>query len=287
MGSARPRRYYRLRGRGGTKRVRRLPNLHCLWIGRQLTWREQLCLSSWLAYGHSVTLWAYDPVSGVPGDVTIASADDILPRPLIKRRPGGAAFISDRFRYRLLRSRDDATWLDADVLLLRPLDIRSRYVFGWEAADMVGTAVMRLPCDSPVLEDLLNFIEMRVPVPPWWSRKRKSWQRLLGTVGLNLGHEAMPWGTFGPKAFTEFLRRHQLIDRALPIETFYPVHWRKAELYFAAPDAVTPLLTEATIAVHLWNNIVRQRGDHAPPSGSWLAEMCRHYAIPVANSPAM
>jgi Alpha 1,4-glycosyltransferase conserved region len=108
-------------------------------------------------------------------------------------------------------------------------------------------------------------------------------QRLLGLVGLARPHEVLEWGTFGPTAFTAFLRRHGLFDHALPVEVLYPVHWTKTELYFATPDAVTPLLTEATIAVHLGNRIIDTKigRDREPPSGSWLANMCRRYNVMI------
>jgi hypothetical protein len=266
-------------------RVEQLANLHCLWIGQRLGWREQLCLTSWRAHGHAVTLWAYEPLDGVPPGVVIAPADDILPRTILGGRTE-PPLLSDRFRYLLLRSHDGVTWFDTDVLLLRPLDNALPYLYAWEAPDLLGAGIIRLPSRSPALRDLVKFVEKRAPVPPWWPFRKRLRQYLRGFLGRHETPERMKWGTFGPIALTAYLRRHRLLDQAQPAEVFYPIHWTQTGLYFEIPDAVTPLLSQATIGVHLWNKIIREQYDFAPPPGSWLAEMCRRYDVAISGPPA-
>ena len=267
-----------------------LPEIHSLWIGPRLAWVELLSLHSWLAHGHRVTLWCYDPVEGAPNGVRIADAAAILPKSSITRHrmTGSVALFSNRFRYHLLQ-RQPVTWLDTDVVLLRPLIDMSPYLFGWETPTSICTAVMRLPPDSPVLCDLIELAEARIPVPKWWSFEKKLRQYLKALIGRPDRAEDLEWGSFGPIALTDFLLRRGLTDRALPIEAFYPIHWDDISLFFATPDAVSAHLTDKTIGVHLWSSSAIQnlwsspnaqnRRNATPPGDSWIGSMCKRYDV--------
>jgi hypothetical protein len=104
--------------------------IHSLWIGERLSWIELVSLRSWLEHGHQVTLWCYDPIEGVPNGICTADAGTILPKTSIirHRQTRSVALFSNRFRYHLLR-RTAATWLDSDMVLLRPLNDTSPYLF--------------------------------------------------------------------------------------------------------------------------------------------------------------
>jgi hypothetical protein len=123
-----------------------LAEIHSLWIGERLSWIERVSIHSWLEHGHRVTLWCFDPIEGVPNGVSIADAATILPKTSIirHRQTQSVSLFSNRFRYHLLK-RMPATWLDSDMVLLRPLNDASPYLFGWEMATRIGTAVLRLP----------------------------------------------------------------------------------------------------------------------------------------------
>jgi len=258
-----------------------LPDHHTLWIGPRLTWLERLSLCSWLKQGHHVVLWCYEPIEGVPAGVQLADAGAILSKDSITRhcQTGSVAFFANRFRYHLLR-RQHATWLDADVVLLRPLDSTCPYLFGWETPTSICNAVMRLPSESPVLKDLIHLTDASVPLPGWWSLKHRLYQRLMGLFGSHERGEDMNWGSFGPWALTYFIERWNLAGYAMPIETFYPIHWSDYSLFFASPDAISRRLNNKTIGVHLWSSSsIGERRYEPPPVNSWLAMMCERYAV--------
>ncbi len=259
-----------------------MSDLHALWIGRRLGWLVRLCLSSWISHGHRVTLWAYEPIDDVPDGVNVESAQAILPVTTIVRHraTGSFSLFSNRFRYHLL-TRQAATWLDTDVVLLRPLQGRDPYLFGWQQPDVINGAVLRLPGDSPVLSDLKKLADAKVPMPPWWSRKRKFLQLARAAVGLHQRKEDMIWGTFGPRALTDAIRRHRLDELAAPQEVYYPVSWDETGLFYGPAAGVQARITPATVAVHLWHSseAMRVHGHASPPAGSFLAEMCARYGI--------
>jgi len=255
-----------------------LPDLHSLWIGKRLPWVQRLCLCSWIRHGHRVKLWCYEPVEGVPAGAS--DAESILPNASIMRhRPtGSVALFADRFRYHLLQ-RQSATWFDADMVLLRPLADTRPYLFGWETSTSICTAVMRLPPGSPVLCDLTRLTDARVPIPAWWTLRQRLRQRFAALRGRHQPGETMKWGSFGPRALTYYLDKRDLADRALPIETFYPIHWDDVSLFLATPDAVSPRLTLTTLAVHLWSSSKMGERKELPPRNSWLGTMCERHDI--------
>jgi hypothetical protein len=268
-----------------------LSDLHSLWIGSRLSWLEQLYLASWLAHGHRVVLWTYQTVEEIPHGVEVRNAREILPASAITfhRSSGSVSLFSNRFRYNLFQ-RHQATWVDTDVLLLRHLADPSPYLFAWEVRDSICNAVLRLPSNSRALRDLLSLTAARVPVPHWWPLKDRIRQHMRGLVRRHQVAEDMPWGTFGPRALTETLRRHRLTDRALRSETFYPFLWTETAQFYGPADLVEARLTEWTLAIHLWSTSsllatpeVAKKRNAPPPSGSWIAGKCAAYGVDTGH----
>lgn len=263
------------------------PDLHSLWIGPRLTWLERLCLVSWLAHGHRAVLWTYRPVERVPPGVEVRNAREILSKSAITfhRGSGSVSLFSNRFRYHLLQ-RFPATWVDTDVLLERSLTDLP-YLFGWEGPDKICSAVLRLPSGSPALRRLLALTDARVPVPHWWPLRCRLKQHLLGLLHWHEPAENMEWGTFGPRALVETLRRLKLTNRALPSDVFYPILWFETPLFYELPHIVEARLTDRTQAVHLWSTssimttpeMAEKR--KAPPPESWIGGKCAAYGIEI------
>ena len=265
--------------------MKAFPDLHSLWIGPRLTWLERLCLVSWLAHGHRAVLWTYQPVEKVPHGVEVRNAREILSESAITfhRGSGSVSLFSNRFRYHLLQ-RYPVTWVDTDVLLVRPL-ADSPYLFGWEGPDKICSAVLRLPSGSQALRDLLALTDARVPVPHWWPLRYRLKQRLLGLLNWHIPAENMEWGTFGPRALVQTLRHLDLTNRALPSDVFYPILWFETPLFYEPSHIVEARLTDRTQAVHLWSTssimttpeMAEKR--NSPPPGSWVRDKCAAYGI--------
>jgi hypothetical protein len=258
-------------------------DLHTLWIGPRLPWLERLCLASWVRHGHVVTLWTYQQFEGVPAGVQIRDARQILPESAITahRYSGSFALFSNRFRYHLLR-RSPVTWLDADIFLLHPLVFASSYLFARETSDSVCNAVLRLPPQALALQDLVAFVDSRVPTPPWWPLKDRLFQRARGLFDRHVPAEDLEWGTFGPRALTHVLGRHGLTGHALDSDVFYPILWYETALFFRPPEQVVARFTERTVAVHLWSSgsllaTPEMKGVRSRPPAldSWIADQCR------------
>jgi hypothetical protein len=261
--------------------------LHSLWIGPRLGWLERLSVSSWLAHGHRAVLWTYHPIEGVPRGVDIRDARAILPESAITYHSfsGSVSLFSNRFRYHLFQ-RCSATWFDSDVFLLRPFINVSPYVYAWETAASICNAVLRLPAGSPALRDLLTFTDASVPVPRWWPLKSRVAQRARALVGRHARPQELEWGTFGPRALSEILRRRGLTGHALPRETFYPIIWTETAMLYAPREVVEARITPRTVGVHLWSTssgiatpaVLTLRNRPSPPE-SWIGAQCTTYGI--------
>ena len=107
------------------------PDVVTFWHG-PLDRLRTTCLRSQVAAGHKVTVYSFDPLPGLPDGVGNAEAEAILPHSFSERlrppEPDGSwrdwtiLQFSDFFRMRLMAERA-GLWLDADVLLLKPIEI--------------------------------------------------------------------------------------------------------------------------------------------------------------------
>lgn len=243
-----------------------------LWIGDRLGPLERACLRSFTTRGVEYHLWCYRAPDGVPEGVTVRNAAEILPlNAIIRHRSGSVALFANRFRYELQR-RGIGLWVDTDVYLLRPLPSLTDAVFAWETPGRLGNAVLRLPADSPLIESLLAvFAEDQVP--PWLPLRARAaaswrlWRR--GKTGL----PDMPWGAAGPSALTYLVGAAGGLDRALPSDMFYPAPWSKAHWIADPALGLDDVAGDRTIAVHLWNELIKGFKDRPARRGSFLHQL--------------
>ena len=97
----------------------------------------------------------------MPDGIGNAEAEAILPQCLFRRlrppQPDGSwrdwtmLQFSDFFRMRLMAERA-GLWLDADVLLLKPVEIDpAKPYFAWERPRQLGNSVLYLPPDDAIV----------------------------------------------------------------------------------------------------------------------------------------
>lgn len=245
-----------------------------LWIGESLGAVERACLRSVLRQGHRLTLYCYGPAAGVPEGVVVEDAGKIIPETEIFHHDAGSVgHFSDWFRYEL-QSRGLGTWIDTDVYLLRPLDEKRAYLFGEQAPAVLNNAVLRLPQDSPILPGLLRPFRERV-TPAWLPFRVRLTAKLreLAKGRADLGR--LPWGSTGPQALTALAREYSMMSEALPSDVFYPIAWQKAAWILDPRIALQDVVSERTVAVHLWNECIRTFKDKPAPEGSFLHRLQR------------
>ena len=243
-----------------------------LWIGPSIGRLERACMRSVLRHGHELTLYCYDEPAGVPEGVELRDAADVLPRDeIVRHHTGSVSLFSNRFRYELQRL-GSGVWLDADVYMVASLDDARPHLFGLYETDVVNGAVLRLPADSPLLAELLELVEER-RVPSWlpWGERRAARRRLRATGRAGLAE--MPWGSAGPHALTALARRHRLLGAAAARAVFYPVHWLHADWLRDPAVRLDDVIRTQTVAVHLWNERIKEFKERPAAPGSFLARL--------------
>ena len=257
-------------------------HLNTLWFGGKLGYLEQLSIQSALHAGHQLTIWSYasDTLDNVPAGVPVRDAREVLSDPRRTRLFDGKfkALGSDFFRYEIFQHRL-GYWMDLDVIVLKPFEFTTPHVFGWESATSINGAVLQIPHDSPVLQELRSIPE-RNWRPPFFGPRRTLLyyrQRLRGDVEL----EDLPWGVAGPAMITHLARKHRLLDQVQPLKTFYPLPYHDAEKLFDDASVVEGLLSEETFAIHMWNSRIHKFAGSPPPVGSYIAEACKRFGVKV------
>ena len=256
------------------------PDVVTFWHGR-LDALRQTCLRSQVAAGHKVTVYSFDPLPGLPDGVGNAEAEAILPHAFSERlrppQPDGSwrdwtlLQFSDFFRMRLMAERA-GLWLDADVLLVRPVEIDlAKPYFAWERPRQLGNSVLYLPPDDGIVRAFANLIAQDELTPDWLALRHRLTFALRRWRGRTNRLADIRVAIFGPAALTALARREGELQYALPKRSFYAVH-AEPKLFFEPTNYAALLADPAIIGLHI---SPKGRGGEKPIPGSlyaWAAE---------------
>src|ERR1700761_1281740 len=262
-----------------------LPDIVTFWHGSMDALRRT-CLRSQVAAGHKITVYSFDPIPGLPDGVGNAEAEAILPRAFAERlrppQPDGSwrdwtlLQFSDFFRMRLMAQRAGPEhaqlWLDADVLLLKPIEIDpAKPYFAWERPRQLGNSVLYLPSDDPIVAAFTALLQQDELTPDWLSLRHRLTFALRKLRGGSNRLSDIRVAIFGPAALTALAKRSNELHHALPKDSFYAVH-AEPKLFFEPSDFSKLIANPAIIGFHI---SPKGRGKEAPIAGSlyaWAAE---------------
>ncbi len=191
------------------------PEIVTFWHG-PLDALRRLCLRSQVAAGHKVTVYSFEPLAQLPDGVGNAEAEAILPHSFAERlRPTGPDGVwrdwttlqfSDFFRMRLMAA-NAGLWLDADVLLLKPVEIDpAKPYFAWERPRQLGNSVLYLPPSDPIVAAFASLMQQDELTPDWLALRHRltfALRKLRGSQRLSDVRVAI----YGPAALTALARR--------------------------------------------------------------------------------
>lgn len=253
-----------------------LPDIVTFWHGPMDALR-QTCLRSQLAAGHKVTVYSFDTIPGLPAGVANAEAEAILPHAFSERlrppQPDGSwrdwttLQFSDFFRMKLM-AKGLGLWLDADVLLLRPVEIDpARPYFAWERPRQLGNSVIYLPAQHGIVRAFEELMEQEELTPNWLSLRHRITFMMRRLRGGSNRLSDIRVAIFGPAALTALARRTSELACALPKQSFYAVH-AEPKLFFD-PSSYLGLITDpGIIGLHI---SPKGRGGEKPIPGSLYA----------------
>ncbi len=256
------------------------PDVVTFWHGPLDTLRRT-CLRSQVAAGHKVTVYSFEPLAGLPEGVGNAEAEAILPHAFAEKlRPTGPDGVwrdwttlqfSDFFRMRLM-ARDAGLWLDADVLLLRPIEIDlAKPYFAWERPRQLGNSVLYLPAGDAIVAAFAALMRQDELTPDWLALRHRLTFALRKLRGGSNRLSDVRVAIYGPAALTALARRTSELDYALPKKSFYAVH-AEPKLFFEPLDFSALIGDPGVIGLHI---SPKGRGNQKPLPGSlyaWAAE---------------
>jgi hypothetical protein len=242
---------------------------------------RQTCLRSQLAQGHKVTVFSFGPIANLPNGVVNADAETILPHAFASKlrppqsdgswRDWTVLQFSDFFRMRLM-ARRTGLWLDADVLLVKPVRIDfSRPFFAFEGPRLLGNSVLYLPPDDPIVAAFERLIAQKELTPDWLSLRHRLAHALSGSRGHRGRLSDLGVAIFGPSSLTALARRSGKLHHALPKRSFYAIH-AEPKLFFEPWEFSALIDDPKLIGLHI---SPKDRGDEPPVPGSlhaWAVE---------------
>jgi hypothetical protein len=254
-------------------------NLCALWVGGELSYIERLCLTSMLDTGHKVALYTYLGVPNAPTGVDMRDGREVMPERLVikNKREGSFALGSDFFRYHLLQ-KQLGCWVDTDMVFIKPL-AEADYIFGYETETSIGSGVLKLPADCPIITETLAFAAKRPVIAPWWPVARKWQQYRRWLRGKSRPVDCLEWAIIGPLAVTHFAEKHNLHIRAESVDVFYPNSWMQHMDVFDPAVDITKRFTQWTVGVHLWHTAIKKLKIFDPPAGSFIDQHCKRLVI--------
>jgi len=256
------------------------PDVVTFWHG-PLDGLRLTCLRSQVAAGHNVTVYSFDPLPGLPDGVGNAEAEAILPHSFSERlrppEPDGSwrdwtiLQFSDFFRMRLMAEKA-GLWLDADVLLLKPIEIDPAMpYFAWERRRQLGNSVLYLPANDPIVRAFEDLMEQDDLTPDWLALRHRLTFMLRQLRRRSSGLSDIRVAIYGPAALTALARRSDELQHALSKQSFYAVH-AEPKLFFEPADFSSLLADPEIIGLHI---SPKGRGGEKPIPGSlyaWAAE---------------
>jgi len=259
------------------------PDIVTFWHG-PLDRLRTLCLRSQIAAGHKVTVYSFDPLPGLPDGVGNAEAESVLPHAFSEKlrppqldgswRDWTTLQFSDFFRMRLMAQRA-GLWLDADVLLLKPVEIDSaKPYFAWERPRQLGNSVLYLPPNDPIVLAFEDLMEQEELTPNWLALRHRLTFMLRQLRGGSNRLSDIRVAIYGPASLTALARRSNELLHALPKQSFYAVH-ADPKLFFEPTDFLGLLKNPQIIGLHI---SPKGRGGQAPIPGSLYAWATEKFA---------
>lgn len=261
-----------------------LPTIVSFWHG-PMSWLEALSIASFRRHGHAVEVYSFDPIEGLPKGAIQRDAAEVLPRDklVFYKGKGTPGVFSDYFRMSVLKQ-GRGVYADLDVYCVRAIEGPPEYLMAYERPGSINGAVLHIPADAPLLDDLLAIFTdtdrpLFEPHLPPFRRIEIAARRLFGE---KIAPEDMQYGATGPMALTYYMARHGLEHLVLPSRVLYPIPYEGIPALMQPGSSVDAAIAPDTLAVHLWRSQLTRRGRAdlpLPEAGSALWELCQREGI--------
>ena len=133
-----------------------------LWIGKDLTKIEQLCIKSFLKNGYEFELYTYAPLKGIPEGTIVKDGNEIIPKSeIFQYKNGSYSAFSNIFRFTMLYKKG-GHWVDMDLVCVKRYEGDEKYVIPSETdkkyiAKKFSAGILRFPKGCPIMKEAMDF----------------------------------------------------------------------------------------------------------------------------------
>jgi hypothetical protein len=224
-----------------------------------------------------VTVYSFEPLGQLPDGVGNAEAEAILPHVFSEKlrpaEPDGkwsdwtTLQFSDFFRMRLMML-GAGLWLDADVLLLGPVEIDpTKPYFAWERPRQLGNSVLYLPPGDTIVAAFERLMQQRELTPDWLAPRHRLRFALRKLLGLSNRLSDIRIAIYGPPSLTALAGRAGTLREALPKKSFYAIH-AEPKRFFDETDFSALIADPEIVGLHI---SPKDRAKQPPVAGSLYA----------------
>lgn len=182
-------------------------NVQSLWVGSKLSRVEIACINSFISNGYSYDLYIYENLPDVPHGVNIKDANSIVNSSEIQKQTigsgkGSLGGFSDKFRWSLLHKRG-GTWVDIDMICLKPFDIPKKCVageLGPHDGSVASTQLLSFQISDKFIKDVynkmcsINYVNGKFGViGPGFLRKQIKYYNQEGIILDYRVTNSIPW----------------------------------------------------------------------------------------------
>lgn len=241
------------------------PVVSSLWVGGSLSYLELVSLRSMQRWGHKVKLYHYKPLENVPNWLETYDANEIMPvsDERLEEFKNTYSIIANMFRIHLM-AKTDEVWSDCDVYFLRPLP-KQDYLFTVERSKPFtgwNNSLLRLPSDSAIVADLLDFISTDyplIPVDPKFSNIAKNLPIIEQNGGNGNVHiRNLAWGTSGPSILSYLIHKHKLQRFGWPVWMHAPIGGNQKQRLVKKRMGMNLSFNRRTQSVHFYGSSLRR-----------------------------
>ena len=242
-------------------------------------------MKSFLTHGHPFHLYIYHDLGGVPSDVSLMDANEIIPENDINTYPiHGLSSRSDWFRQKLL-SLKGGWWVDMDVVCLKPFDFTNQIVFSREG-DCFTNSILKFPANHPLTNAMSFWAECPYDFPPWKIESKrgiprpvpiyrtwKRWNRRWSWYHWRRGEVA------GPRPFSRAVCYYDLSQYGLASNLLMGVNISESMALFKVAENRWPIHNDAK-SVHFYNEFISRanmdKNANYPPGSPFEILKCRY-----------
>jgi len=230
-------------------------SVQSLWVGPELSDMEIYSIKSFLKQGHTFILYTYENVKGIPKDTIIKDGNEIIKKTDLFQFKSSFLPFSDLFRYKMLYEKG-GYWVDLDMICIKPLNFKNKYVFSSERTIQKG------PYRNRTQTEIANIGILKSPKhSPFYKELYEECLNVINKKKIKENIQLM-------RIMRKYLDKYDFHKYVKPPKYFCPLDWWHTKDAFIPPCCKSKYGVEGydiksifkkAYCVHMWRSILHKR----------------------------